>query len=297
MDHSPPPPRQQRPAAGYSLVELVMVIAIAGVVSLVPAQVLLDSMKVYSRTAPRIQAAYQSGLAVERMKRDFRDLTSYDSISVMTSSSLTFDDSDGTAAYALSGSDLTRNGDLIASNVSALTLTYRDEDGSATSTASAIRLLEIDLTVTMSGQPYRSLATVYPRDPSASTSSNIFDEVASAATAYDHNDDHFHMDLVSIFSSDLEIESFEITADGSPPNLKEVKLDNHKLITDMDVELPTGVVALNDGSTSERTIDAGDDPEVRIKFKDDFDEGTTTFTLVVHFTDGSSDSITFSVSF
>ena len=296
MDHSPPDPRQQHPAAGYSLVELVMVIAIAGVVSLVPAQVLLDSMKVYSRTAPRIQAAYQSGLAVERMKRDFRDLASYDSISVMTSSSLTFDDSDGTAAYALSGSDLTRNGDLIASNVSALTLTYRDEDGANTTTATEIRLLEIDLTVTMSGQPYRSMATVFPRDPTESAGWNIFDEAAAAATAYIHNDDHFHVDLVSLWPSDLEIESIELSADNSPPNFKEFKLDSHKIIKDLDVELPTGIVAINAGNTSQRTLEAGDDPEARIKFKDDFDEGTTNITLVVHFTDGSSDSITFSVS-
>jgi|GEM_PF-3602466 len=165
-------------------------------------------------------------------------------------------------------------------------------------------------TVTKSGDDYTStaerngtirvvtatLAAPTEEEDEEESSGTLLDESASAATAYQHDDDHFHVDLVSIASNDLEIESIELNADNSPPNLKEFKLDNKKIIEDVDEELPTGVVTLNDGSSSDRTIEAGDDPEARIRFKDDFDEGTTEFTLTVHFTDGSSDAIDFSVT-
>jgi len=128
-------------------------------------------------------------------------------------------------------------------------------------------------------------------------SGELLDEVASAASAYDHDEDHFHIDLYSLSDDDLQIASFELSANASTPDLEEIKLDNKKILSSASLSLPTGVTALNDGSDSERTIEALDAPQARIKFDDDFDDGTYTFTLVLTFTDGSSDSVTFSVSY
>jgi prepilin-type N-terminal cleavage/methylation domain-containing protein len=149
---------------GYTLVEMVAVMTILGIVGMVSSYVIFESMKVYARTVPALDASYQARLAVERMKSDFRDMKA-GSITTYTSTALTFQLSAGqTIAYSLSGSNLLRNGDLLAKGVSAFTFGYRKEDGTSATAAVDLHLLELDLTVQTAGQPYRVQTAVFPRN-------------------------------------------------------------------------------------------------------------------------------------
>ena len=104
------------------------------------------------------------------------------------------------------------------------------------------------------------------------------------------------LDLVSLSSEDAVLESFSISANTANEDLKKLKLDNKEIWKkNSGAELPTGTLALNKGSTSNRTIDAGDDPELKIEFKKNEDD-TLTYTLVLNFTDGTSSTLTFTVS-
>ncbi len=150
--------------SGYTLVEMVAVMTILSVVGLVSSYVIIESMKVYARTAPAMDASYQALLSVQRMKHDIRDMKDTDSITTFTATALTFDDSsDTTIAYSLSGGDLLRDGDLLAQGVTSLSFSYWKSDGTSASVADDLHLVEIDLTVESRAEPYRLQTAVFPR--------------------------------------------------------------------------------------------------------------------------------------
>ncbi len=149
---------------GFTLVEMVAVMAILGIVGLASTHVTVEAMRIYARTAPALNASYQAFLSVQRMRHDIRDMKDTASITTFTATALTFDDSsDNTIAYSLASGDLLRNGDLLARNVTSLSLDYWKSDGTAASAASDLHLVEIDLTVQSGAEPYRLQAAVFPR--------------------------------------------------------------------------------------------------------------------------------------
>ena len=151
-------------ATGFTLVEVVTVIVILGIVGLASSYVTVESMKIYARAAPAMDASYQALLSVERMRREIRDMKDTASITTFTATALTFDDSsDNTIAYSLSGGDLLRNGALLARGVTSLSFGYWKSDGTNASVASDLHLVEIDLTVQSGAEPYRLQAAVFPR--------------------------------------------------------------------------------------------------------------------------------------
>lgn len=301
-----PPRRARRAERGISLVEIVVVIAVLGVAippltnlytqvahagvdeehqraALELAENLME--EIGSKAYEDPDEASGSFGTEEGSRAAWDDVDDYDGLS--NAPPLTID---GTALNDLAG--LTRS--VVVENVSSL-----DVDAATPETDGSTSMKRIRVVVSWTGGRGGELvlttlrASLLP-DPSG----ELIDEAASAATAYDHDDDHFHIDLVSIASTDLEIASFELSATGDPPDLDEIKLDNHKILHNASVSLPTGLTALNHGTSAQRTIEAGDDPEARIKFDDDFDDDDThTFTLVLHFTDGSSDSLSFTIDF
>ncbi|MBF0124724.1 MAG: hypothetical protein HQL60_05245 [Magnetococcales bacterium] len=120
---------------------------------------------------PVLVAAYQSfllgtaiqdadsraRLAMERMLRELRTASLESLPSPRTATTLTFRDQDDLQiTYTFSGGQLTRNGIVLAQNVTAGTFTV------ATSPAP---LVNIDLTITTSGQGIRLLSGVVPRNP------------------------------------------------------------------------------------------------------------------------------------
>jgi len=298
----------RRNERGLTLIELVVVIAVM-LVAIPP----LTSL--YTEVASAsVDETYQSAavsladsLMEEIVSKAFEDPDlSEGTFATEEGSRAAYDDIDdfdglsNSPPQGIDGSDLDDYGGITRSVlVDNVTTTTPDPVTAETDGSTPLKRIKVKVVWTGGRGGELTLSTLRARlaDEEEEGDQELIDETASAATAYSHNDDHFHIDLVSLASTDLEIESIELTANNSPPNFKEFKLDSHKIIKDLDVELPTGVVAVTDGSTSQRTIEAGDDPEARIKFKDDFDEGTTDVTLTLHFTDGSSDSISFSVTF
>ena len=150
--------------SGYTLMEMVVVMTIMSIVGMVSSYVIIESMKVYARTAPALEATYQARLSAERMKREIRDMKDTASITVFTATALTFDDSSSNMiAYSLSGGNLSRNGDLLAQGGTSLTFSYWKSDGTSASVAADLHLVEIDLTVQRGNEPYRLQAAVFPR--------------------------------------------------------------------------------------------------------------------------------------
>jgi len=300
----------RRNERGLTLIELVIVIAVM-MVAIPPLTSLYTEVASASvdETFQSVAISLADSLLEEIASKSFEDPDlSEGSFATEEGSRAAYDDVDdfdglsNSPPLAIDGTALDDHGGITRS-VIVDNVTTSDPDPNTAETDGTTPMKRIRVKVAWTGGRGGELtlctlrARLIDEEEEEEEGGELIDEAASAATAYQHDDDHFHVDLVSIASTDLEIESVELSATGSPPNLKEFKLDGHKIIKNLDLELPTGVVALTSGSSSDRTIEAGDDPEARIKFKDDFDDGTTEVTLVLHFTDGSSDTITFSVTY
>ena len=165
--------------AGYTLVEMIMVIVILVILGSVASFVIVEATRVYARTAPATDAAWQAQTAMERMRREIRSIrtTSAADIPAFTTTSLSFIDTDGNAVtFALSGSELQRNGDVLAEGVSSLAFTYLKSDGTAASAAAEIRLIWMALQLSSGSETYSLATHLFPR--------NAADEVNAYKEAY-----------------------------------------------------------------------------------------------------------------
>ena len=121
------------------------------------------------------------------------------------------------------------------------------------------------------------------------------DESASEASVVRVNRRRFEIDLVSISPADLVIESFALSSDVGNEELHRLRLDGNQIWHAHGVFLPTGTTALNEGSTADRTILAGTSPTLRVEFRRN-QTGTVEYTLVLDFTDGSSATLVFTIT-
>ena len=111
---------------------------------------LTESLKSYSLITARKDSLSDARRAMERMKSELRIATAIDS---MTSTSLQFDTpQENNIPYSLNGTDLERNGNDIAKNVSALTFTYLDASGNVTGTPANVRRVQLDISVSTASQ-------------------------------------------------------------------------------------------------------------------------------------------------
>jgi len=122
------------------------------------------------------------------------------------------------------------------------------------------------------------------------------DEEDSAAGAGPDGDKMIRLPLINISGQDLLIESFSFDANVPTTLLKEFELDGNELYeSGSGLSMPTGLISVTNVDDEDRTIPAGDSPELSIKFLTE-PSGTITYTLVLNFTDGSSSTIVFTVS-
>jgi len=121
------------------------------------------------------------------------------------------------------------------------------------------------------------------------------DAEASAATAEESSSKRFELDLVSIYAEDIVLESFELSCDANDYSIKRLKLDGSEIWKeDSGRDVPTGLTTLNKGSTSARTVEAYDSPELEFQSNNKL-YNTVDYTLTLHFTNGSQSTISFSV--
>lgn len=138
-----------RTKRGFTLVELLLTIALLGILAIGIGPPVASSVQQYALVRARRQMVAQSQTAMERMIREIRLVQNASHItSVSSSSSFTFQYPPGTSiTYDLSGTNLRRNSNILAENVSALSMTYFDEGGGVTSVAANVRRVRIQMTV------------------------------------------------------------------------------------------------------------------------------------------------------
>lgn len=147
---------------GFTLIELVIVIAIISLISFVGAFMLTEAVRAYLQSEESATSTMQANLALERMSRELRTA---DAFSTINASSVTFDDQDGnTITYSLSGSNLMRNSSILADSISALTFTYFDSAGNSTAVLANVYYATINITYTQGSNSFLFRTTIHPRN-------------------------------------------------------------------------------------------------------------------------------------
>lgn len=135
--------------AGFSLIELILVIVILGVISVVVGRILFQGFQNFITGTNISNAEWSSLIAIDRMANDIHTIRSATDISTINSSQFVFTDTSGASVtYQLSGSNLLRNSQTLASGVTGFALSYANSSGAVTATASQVRYVTIAISTT-----------------------------------------------------------------------------------------------------------------------------------------------------
>ncbi|MDX2165306.1 MAG: prepilin-type N-terminal cleavage/methylation domain-containing protein [Gammaproteobacteria bacterium] len=146
---------------GFTLIEMIIVIVILSIIAGVASRVMGAAFNSYYDNQQIVNANQQGRLAIERMIRDIHAINSTTSITTANASTFTFTDVNGNAVtYTLSGTQLTRNGVVLADGINTLTFGYYNGAGAAAGTTTAIRYVNITLNITQNSVNYTLKATI-----------------------------------------------------------------------------------------------------------------------------------------
>lgn len=112
-----------------------MVIVLAGIVVVIGAALVVDSARLYGAGRDITDIAWQGRVALERMERELRAISSTAGITTWTAGTLAFTDTGGTSInYSLGGGSVQRiqgasPSQPLADNVSSLAFSYWDRSG------------------------------------------------------------------------------------------------------------------------------------------------------------------------
>jgi prepilin-type N-terminal cleavage/methylation domain-containing protein len=148
--------KQTRPARGFTLVEVVMVMVLLGILAAIGAPMIANSMLVANSVSPHLNTLSQARYATERIARELREVnwsgTAYAFTSLASPTSVTFTNANGAVislAHAASNVNITFNGTAraLTAQASAFVLTYLDITGTATADTAQVRFVNVSLTV------------------------------------------------------------------------------------------------------------------------------------------------------
>lgn len=156
---------KKKTSAGFTLLELVLVILILGILGTAGSVMLAQGIETYYTSQGSSQADWQGRLALERMARDIRTVRSAADITTASASQFQFTDvNNNSVNYTLSGTNLNRGSDVLAEGVSTLTFTYWDNNALVTAVLANIRYVGIQLGITQGGVNYTVRTVVELRE-------------------------------------------------------------------------------------------------------------------------------------
>lgn len=131
---------------GFTLIELIFVIALMGIISVVISKTLFESYRTFMTAQDASELDWNTFLALERLANDIHTIRSASDITTISATQLVFVNQSGaTIQYQLSGSLLLRNSITLASGIQSFAFTYLNKNGITTATPSAVRYIGINI--------------------------------------------------------------------------------------------------------------------------------------------------------
>jgi prepilin-type N-terminal cleavage/methylation domain-containing protein len=164
--HRKPSIRAKR-CGGFSLVELIVVIVLTGILAALGAQMLGKTVESFAFSRDVTKGDWQARVALERLTRDLRMAQAVTNLTIVPATAITFSDTDSNNVnYSLSGSQLMRNTQVLADDISNLQFTYLRSDGNTveTTTSSLVYYITVSFDVSRSTATTSLRATVHPRN-------------------------------------------------------------------------------------------------------------------------------------
>ncbi|MCG3114775.1 MAG: type II secretion system GspH family protein [Candidatus Manganitrophus sp. SA1] len=157
---------------GFTLIELVLTIILVGIIAGMASVFLRQGLNAFVAEDARADITNQGRLAIERMAREMRMIrsrTAADLPGCCTNPSTTFnfiDMSGSNITYAMTGNTITRNLiPLAAGDAVTMDFIHYQQDGvTLATTAAQVWSIQVDLTVTKSGESQAYRVRVHPRN-------------------------------------------------------------------------------------------------------------------------------------
>lgn len=162
-----------RRVAGFTLVELLMVIVLFGIVAAFAAPAMQGGFQAYFTGRDISEADWQARVALERMSRELRMVRAPADLTLAAAGDLTFIDLDGNSIRYCMGAvggcpgaagDLMRNAQPLASGIGALSFSFLTRAGGATGTPALAYYVSASFSATRNAITKTHQVTVAPRN-------------------------------------------------------------------------------------------------------------------------------------
>ncbi len=161
-------------AKSFSLIEFIVVIVILGVIAGIGAPLMIETARGWLLNSQRKEMSESARIAIDRMIREIRQISSTTTITTANSSTFRFTDIDSNdITFDASGSTLRRTvggtTNSLADNVDSLSFVYYDANGATITTPTVapdetdIRRVEITLTFSLADTQLSVMSQVWPR--------------------------------------------------------------------------------------------------------------------------------------
>lgn len=165
---------QQGGENGFTLIELVMTMALIGIIAFVVANSMSAGFKAYFTTDFRNEALNQARIAMERMSKEIRNVRSRTDIGTANAAQFCFINTDGARiSFRFSANTIIREepaacpgiaGNTLAGNITSFTFAYLQSNGSADpAPPTNTKRIRITFTSTISSESITLQSEVWPR--------------------------------------------------------------------------------------------------------------------------------------
>ena len=166
QSRNPSHPAKRR-CAGFSLVEMIVVIVLVGILAAIGSQMLGMTLQSFVLSKDVLKGDWQARVALERLTRDLRMVRASANLTIVPATAITFSDTNGSNVnYSISGTQLMRNTQPLADGISGLAFTYLQSDGNTveTTTSSLVYYITVSFDVARGTATTSLRATVHPRN-------------------------------------------------------------------------------------------------------------------------------------
>lgn len=151
---------------GMTLIEVVLSLAIIGLTAGIVTPMVAAGIKSYALVAHRRSALAEAKLTLNRMIGEFIRIPNTNSITKWSPANIAFDtQSESNISYSLAGTDIIRNGVIIANSASMLNFTYLNAAGNPAAVKADIKSIRVELAIDAGAEHglIRLRTEVFPR--------------------------------------------------------------------------------------------------------------------------------------